>query len=136
MLHQYLKLVTMQNSVVIDQYLEYLISPKYLSALCAIAYTNTKLIQTFSIKISLASRKDTEILQFVDQIHNNFDQHNFTLEVFIDLSKAFDKVDHNILLKKLEINGTVGKNLQWLKKYLNNRKQYIQINNEEKANYC
>ena len=45
-----------------------------------------------------------------------------------------DFVDHNILLKKLEINGIVGKNLKWFKNYLNNRKQYIQINNEEKTN--
>ena len=37
-------------------------------------------------------------------------------------------------LGKLEINAIVGKNLQWPKKYLNNTKQYIQINNEEKAN--
>ena len=78
----------------------------------------------------MASRKETEILIFVYQIHNNFEQHNFTLKVFIDLSKAFDTVDHNILHKKLEINGTVGKNLQWFKNYLNNRKQYIQINSE------
>ena len=38
--------------------------------------------------------------------------------MFIDLLKAFDTVDHNILLKKLEINETVGKNLQWFKNYL------------------
>ena len=50
--------------------------------------------------------------------------------MFTDLST----VDHNTLLKKLEINGIVGKNLQWFKNYLNNRKQYIQINNEEKTN--
>ena len=54
--------------------------------------------------------------------------------MFINLSKAFDTVDHNMLLKKLETNGIVGKNLKWFKNYLNNRKQYIQINNEEKAN--
>ena len=74
------------------------------------------------------------ILQLVNQIHNNFEQNNFTLEVFINLSKGFDTVDHNILNKKFEINGTVGKTLQWLKNYLNNRKQYIQINKEEKKN--
>ena len=54
--------------------------------------------------------------------------------MFVDLSKAFDTVDHNILFKKLEINRIVGKNLKWLKNYLNNRKQYIHTNNEEKRN--
>ena len=53
--------------------------------------------------------------------------------MFIDLSKTFDTVDHNILLKKLEIHGIAGKILQWFKNYLNRRKQYIEINNEERA---
>ena len=43
-----------------NPYLYNLASPKYLSALCAIAHTNTYLIQTFSIKNSWASRKDTQ----------------------------------------------------------------------------
>ena len=71
------------------------------------------------------------ILQLAYHIHNNFEQNNFALGVFINLSKSFDTTDHNMLLKKLEVNGIVGKNLKWLK---NNRTQYIQINNEEKTN--
>ena len=54
--------------------------------------------------------------------------------MFINLFKAFDTVNHNILLKKLEINGIVGKNLKWFKNYLNNRRQSIKTNNEEKTN--
>ena len=55
--------------------------------------------------------------------------------MFIDLSKAFDTVDHNkTLLEKLGINGIIGKNLKCDRNVLNNRKQYIQINNEEKTN--
>ena len=77
---------------------------------------------------------DHAILQLVDQTHGNFEQNSFTLGVFIDLFKAFDTVDHKILLKKLDINGIVEKNLKWFKNYLNNIKQYTQINNEEKTN--
>ena len=47
-------------------------------------------------------------------------------------SLTYIKLDRNILLKKLEMNGKVVMNLEWLKNYLINRKQYIQFNQEEK----
>ena len=43
----------------------------------------------------------------------------------MDLSKAFDTVDHVILIKKLNHYGVKGKNLLWFKSYLNNRRQFI-----------
>ena len=45
------------------------------------------------------------ILQLVKEIYESFDENKFTLGVFIDLSKAFDTVNHNILLKKLTYFG-------------------------------
>ena len=55
------------------------------------------------------------------------------LGVFIDLSKAFDPVDHRILLIKLEIYGIKGNMLKWSESYLTNRKQCIQIDKETKT---
>ena len=51
---------------------------------------------------------------------------------FIDLSKAFDTVDHNILLENLSMYGVKVNNLKWFHSYLSNRKQYIEFQNDDK----
>ena len=71
------------------------------------------------------------IVQLVDQILESFEHNKYNLGLFIDLSKAFDTVNHLILLKKLELYGVTDRNHSWLKNYLLNRKQFIQINEEE-----
>ena len=62
------------------------------------------------------------MLQLVDQISNSFEKNLFTLGVFIDLSKTFDTVHHNILICKLKNYGGRENNLKWFESYLNNRK--------------
>ena len=69
--------------------------------------------------------------ELVDQILESFEYNKYTLGVFIDLSKAFDTDDHSILLKKPELYGGTDRNHSWFKNYLSNRKQFIQINDEE-----
>ncbi|XP_047142746.1 uncharacterized protein LOC124817010 [Hydra vulgaris] len=65
------------------------------------------------------------VLQLTRNISESFKNGQFTLEVFIDLSKAFDTVDHKILLKKLVSYGIIDKTVNWFKSYLTNRKQYV-----------
>ena len=72
------------------------------------------------------------MLDLIDQVSNAFDNNNFFLGVFIDLSKAFDSVDHNIILEKLSMYGVKGNNLKWFHSYLSNRKQYIEFQNDDK----
>ena len=76
---------------------------------------------------------DHAVVQLVEQIIESFENNKYTLGVFIDLSKAFDIVDHSILLEKLELYGMTDRNHGWLKSYLSNRRQLIQINENEKT---
>ena len=56
--------------------------------------------------------------------------------MFIDLSKAFNTVDHSILLRKLELYGITDRNYAWIKSYLSNRLQYIQIDENSRTEFC
>ena len=53
------------------------------------------------------------------------DNGKFTIGVFIDLKKAFDTVDHSIIVTKLDHYGIRGVAQKWLSSYLENRKLYV-----------
>ena len=63
------------------------------------------------------------ILQLTRDITCSFEKGEYTLGVFIDLPKAFDTLDHQILIKKFQYYGTDGTALEWFKNYLSDRKQ-------------
>ena len=63
-------------------------------------------------------------------MYSSFKRNQFTLGIFIDLSKASDTVDHKILISELKNYGVTGNNLKWFKSCLNNRKQFIAYNNK------
>ena len=63
------------------------------------------------------------ILSIIEDIRNSLDEIEFVCGVFIDLEKAFDTVNHKILLQKLEHYGVRGVCNSWFHFYLSNRKQ-------------
>ena len=70
------------------------------------------------------------LINLIDSIGKAIDSKEFTIGVFLDLSKAFDTVNHSILLNKLKHYGINGRSLDWLSSYLSNRKQFTAFNDE------
>ena len=66
-------------------------------------------------------------IEFVDRVSQSMIKDENPFSIFIDLSKAFDTLDHKILLHKLEHLGIKGNKLEWFKNYLTGRFQYVDI---------
>ena len=66
-------------------------------------------------------------LDIINSIQTNMDKGLFSCRIFLDLKKAFDTVDHNILLGKLQYYGFRGIINNWFSSYLSERKQTTEI---------
>ena len=71
------------------------------------------------------------IIDFVDKITTAIDQGKFSVGIFLDLSKAFDTINHKILIRKMEHYGIRGIAKKWFENYLCNRKQLVKYNGVE-----
>jgi hypothetical protein len=69
------------------------------------------------------------ILELIEKISSSIDESLVTIGVFVDLKKAFDTINHEILLKKLEHYGLRGIVKNWMASYLTNRPQYVKFKN-------
>ena len=65
------------------------------------------------------------VLEMADKISAAMENNQFSVGLFVDLSKAFDTLDHNILLNKLNYYWIRGIAYNWFKSYLCNRCQYV-----------
>ena len=74
---------------------------------------------------------DYAILHLYDRIVNSLSKKEHTIAIFMDLSKAFDTIDHQILLHKLNLYGVRGIALAWFKDYLHNRQQYVSFRTQD-----
>ena len=75
-------------------------------------------------------KSSTELasLELIDRLLNQLNNHSIPINFYIDLSKAFDSLRHDILFEKLAYYGVKNKALDLLKSYLSNRKQYVKLN--------
>ena len=68
------------------------------------------------------------LIQLINKISSAIDRHEIPAGVFLDLSKAFDTLDHEILFVKLEHYGICDVALRWIKSYFSCRQQFVQFN--------
>ncbi len=70
---------------------------------------------------------ETAIFSFLKDVASSVDQNEVPIGIFLDLSKAFDVIDHKILLSKLPSYGIRGIALDWITSYLKHRTQRVEI---------
>nr|XP_047141153.1 uncharacterized protein LOC124816149 [Hydra vulgaris] len=98
--------------------------------------TSTKILYTklFGLKKNIST--EHTIIQLVREISESFEKKQYTLGVYIDLSKTFDTVDHIILLRKLKYYGIDNNMLKWFYTYLSYKKQFVTSNNGLQSDYA
>ena len=81
------------------------------------------------------SNTSDAIIKFLDYVYLSFDKKQSTVAVYLDFSKTFDTVNHDILMSKLQHSGIKGVMQSWFKSYLSNRKQYVAVKNSSSPIY-
>ena len=89
----------------------------------------------FKSQFGFQKKKSTlhSLIDIVENIRETLEKGNYGCGIFIDLKKAFDTVNHGILIQKLEHYGIRGTALNWFKSYLSDRTQFTFINGKSSS---
>ena len=68
------------------------------------------------------------LIHLLNKISSAIDQREATVGIFLDLSKAFDTINRELLFTKLELYGIRDAVLQWIKSFFSYRHQFVQFN--------
>ena len=90
--------------------------------------THNKLLYPLQHGFQPGHSTSMSLLDIQDQISKAIDNNKFSIGIFLDLAKAFDTVDHKILIAKLEHYGVRNIALDWFKSYLSSRYQQVSCN--------
>ena len=71
---------------------------------------------------------ETALLNYIDNIQNQLNNHKYTISIFMDLSKAFDVINHEILKNKLDHYGFRGNFLNFLLNFIKDRTYFVHVN--------
>ena len=81
----------------------------------------------FGFRLNVST--NNALMSITENIQTQLDEGKYCAGVFVDFKKAFDTVDHNILLRKLDYYGIRGIANEWFCSYLKKRKQFVSIQN-------
>ena len=83
----------------------------------------------YSLQFGFRKKHSTNhaLISITEKIRNALDNKKYVCGVFVDLQKAFDTVNYNILIQKLKYYGITGKSNEWFASYLKNRSQYVSV---------
>ena len=94
-----------------------------------IQYINeNKLLYEYQFGFQRGKSTHMALIVLLDKRSEALDRGECVMGVFLDFSKAFDTVDHSILLRKMQKYGIQGLALRWFEDYLHDRKQYVTYN--------
>jgi len=78
----------------------------------------------------------TALINALDNVYEHLDRGEDVIGVYLDIQKAFDCINHDILLDKLKAYGIRGTAWEWFKNYLGNRKQFVSLMGYKSTNHA